>query len=396
MNTATEHYQLPRIRSLWLATTAETDFAPLSGNLSVDVAVIGAGIVGITSALILSEAGLRVALIEAERVAKGVSAYPSGKITSLHQVIYSYLISTFGQEKARQYAEANQSAIEKIASFVQEKKIPCDFVRKPAYTYAEKPEALEVVEKEVKAAQILGLPASFAGKVPLPFETQGAICLSNQAQFHPRKYLLALAKTIIDAGGQIYERTRALNIEEGEPCSIITGGGGIVKAREVIIASHTPFYDKAGFYSKRLFPMRTYMIAVRTQEPFPDGIFIGSDDFGHSLRSQQIDGSELVLIGGEDHPSDQVSNIDHYQALVSFANRIYPSPSIEYRWAGQYNETVDKVSYIGKFSSSSRHLFLATGFRGWGMTTGTAAAMILSDLILRGTSPWALVYDPAR
>ncbi len=392
----TERHQLTgRVRSLWLATTPDTNYSPLSQNLSVDVAVLGGGITGITSALLLTEAGLRVALIEASHIAGGVSAHTAGKITSLHQLRYSHLISAFGREKAQMYADANQAAIEQIDIWVKEKNISCDFLPESAFTYAESAEARLLVEEEVKAALDLKLPASFVEKVPVPFNTLGAIRFDHQAQFHPRKYLLALAKEIIAKGGGIYEKTRAVDIEEGVPYTVTTSGGKI-KARDVIISSHSPFYDKAGFYKAHLFPFRTYMIAARIKGTFPEGMFIGSDDFGYSLRSHKEGQTELVLIGGEDHPSGQPGGINHHQKLVKFAHTVYTSPSIEYRWAGQYNNTIDRVPYIGRFSPGNKHLFVATGYGGWGMTNGTAAGMIFRDLILQGQSRWAPIYDPAR
>jgi glycine/D-amino acid oxidase-like deaminating enzyme len=386
---------LPRAQSLWLATSPETDYPPLSGGLSADVAVLGGGIVGITAALLLRNAGLKVALVESNRIAQGVSGHTAGKITSLHQTIYSHLISAFGTEKARLYGEANQTAIETIAAWVQAKKIDCDFVRKLAYTYAESPEALEMVEQEVRSAQVLGLPASFADKLPLPFQTLGAVCFSSQAQFHPRKYLLSLALSFVNDGGLIFEKTRALDIAEGEPCQVVTDRGTL-KAKDIIISSHFPFYDRTGFYASHLFPQRTYMLAVQTNQPFPDGMFIGSNDWGHSLRSQPEAGTDLVLIGGEDHPVEQISNINHHQEMAKFAYEMFGSPDIKYRWAGSYNNTFDRVPYIGKLTSKTEHLFVATGFGGWGMTNGTVAGILLRDLVLRRPNPWSTVYDPAR
>lgn len=391
-----ERYGLAgRLRSYWLSTVPDTDYGSLEENLSVDVVVVGAGIVGISSALLLKEAGLDVALIDANRIAKGVSGHTAGKITSLHQVIYHYLISKFGFEKARMYADANQAAIEKIANWVEEINIPCDFVRKPAYTYARLKSAREIVEKEVRAAQSLNLPASFEENISLPFATYGAVCLKNQAQFHPRKYLLALAKSFLEKQGRIFEKTRALDIEENESRVVLTDKGP-VKAKNIIISSHFPFFDKEGFFAARLFPWVTYMEAMRIKELFPRAMFIGSDDYGHSFRTQPNEGGELVLVGGEDHPAGQSPASVHYESLAEFSRSIYDSPSIEYRWAGQYQNTVDRVPYIGRLPPAHKHIFLATGFGGWGMTTGTAAGIILKDLILGNPNPWAEVYDPSR
>ena len=191
-------YILPgRAESYWLATTPESSYPPLSGDIHIDVAILGGGIVGITTAFLLKEAGVSsVAVIEADRILKGVTGYTTAKITSQHGLIYDSLISKFGKEQAQQYADSNQAAVEKIASIVSSKGIACDFVRMPAYVYASSEESIVNIRNEVDAAQSLGLPASFESDLPLPFKTYGAVRFGNQAQFHPRKYLCALAKEI--------------------------------------------------------------------------------------------------------------------------------------------------------------------------------------------------------
>ncbi|NMA88136.1 MAG: FAD-binding oxidoreductase, partial [Methanoculleus bourgensis] len=176
--------------SYWVATSPETGFPPLDGHGRVDVTVIGGGIAGITTAFLLKRAGLTVALLDAGRIVKGATGYTTAKITSLHRLIYRDLIDRFGSTKARQYADANQAGIEMIASLVREYNIPCSFERKPAYTYAESEESRDSVAAEADAARSLHLPAAFVDDVPLPGRTYGAVILENQAQFHPRNYLL--------------------------------------------------------------------------------------------------------------------------------------------------------------------------------------------------------------
>ena len=187
---------------------------PLNTRTDVDAVVIGGGIAGISTALFLKQAGINVALIEADRIAKGVSGYTSGKITSQHILIYRYLIDKFGFDMAKQYADANQAAIEKIAGIIKTSRINCDFFRKTAYTYAETDETMEKLIDEAAAAKNLGLPAYLNEKVPIPIPAKGAVCFSGQAQFHPRKYLLKLAEMIPGDGSMVFENTRATGIKE--------------------------------------------------------------------------------------------------------------------------------------------------------------------------------------
>ena len=208
--------------SLWIATTPSTSFPPLSVDLEVDVAVVGAGITGITCALLLKRAGKSVALLEMKRVARGASGYTTAKLTSGHKLIYTALEERFGGERARLYAEANETAIGLIESLVTEYGIECDLERKPNYVYAEGDESASQIEQEAAAAQRAGLPASVVTETTLPFPVAAAVCLPDQAQFHPRKYLLALADRIPGDGSHVFEETRALDVIQGRPCVVET------------------------------------------------------------------------------------------------------------------------------------------------------------------------------
>ena len=191
--------------SLWVETGPEREFAPLQHDLTVDVAVLGAGITGTTAALLLSQAGVKVALIEAGRVGRGVTGYTTAKVTSLHGLTYAKLASSLGEEAARVYGEANEAGLALVARFVDELGIDCDFERRPAYTYTESREELDRIQEEVSIARQLGLPATYTESTDLPFAVAGAVRFDEQAQFHPVRYVAALANRISDAGSQVYE-----------------------------------------------------------------------------------------------------------------------------------------------------------------------------------------------
>ncbi|MBK9053696.1 MAG: FAD-binding oxidoreductase [Chloroflexi bacterium] len=236
--------------SLWLATTTEPNFPSLQSGLMVDVIIIGGGLVGLTAATLLKAEGKTVAVLEANRIVQGVTGYTTAKVTSLHSLIYDYLMGHFGEEKARAYANANQAAIEQIADLVHERQIDCDFTRTEAYTYTESDDEIDLLRDEVAAALKLGLPATFVTETPLPFPVKAAVRFDHQAQFHPRKYLLALAQQIPGEGSFIFEETRVVKLDEGEPC-VVTTEQGTIAAQAVIIASHFPFDDKV-LYASRL------------------------------------------------------------------------------------------------------------------------------------------------
>lgn len=381
----------------WLASTKKPEYPTLEEDISVDVAIVGGGMVGITSAYILKNKGLKVAIIEGHRIAQGTTGHTTAKITSQHGLIYDKLITKFSEEKAKQYANANEAAIDFIANLVQEKDIDCDFSRRPAYVYTQRDEYVKKIEKEVEAASKLGLKASYEATVPLPFQVKGAIKFADQAQFHPLKYLYKLAKEIPGDGSYIFELSKVLDIEEGETCKLLTSRGHKVTASQVIIASHFPFYDGFGMYFTKIHVEKSYVLGVKIRDKFPEGMFITAEEPGRSLRSQRYKDSEIILVGGEHHKTgSEIQTNIHYENLAKFAQESFDVQEILYRWSTQDCTTVDGLPYIGHLTSKTPNLFVATGFAKWGMTNSTVAANILADLITQGESPFAPVYDPAR
>jgi glycine/D-amino acid oxidase-like deaminating enzyme/nitrite reductase/ring-hydroxylating ferredoxin subunit len=382
--------------SLWLATTPETDFPAMAQDVTVDVAVIGGGIAGISTAFLLKQAGLTVAVVEAGRVVESVTGNTTAKITALHSLIYDHLISQFGEDGARQYADAQTAAIEKIASLVEENKISCDFRRTPAYTYTESEEDLDQIKAEVEAATKLGLPASYVETTPLPFPVKGAVKFDNQAQFHPRKYLLALVEKLPGDGHYVFEETRALEIEDGDPCRVKTNRGTIT-AKSVVVTTHFPLKDP-NIYFAAMHPGRSLVLGCRLNVPVPEGMYISTGEDMHSFRSNPSeDGGTIWMVGGEKFKTGQGGDIEErFKRLETYARGRFDVRSIEYRWATQDNFTVDRVPYIGKLSAGSKNLYVATGFCGWGMTNSHVAAMILSDAVHGHENPWASLFDPSR
>ena len=363
----------------------------------MDVAVIGAGFVGVTTAFLLKQAGFTVALIEADRVGRGVSGRTTAKITSLHRLIYAHLIAEYGEERARLYGEANQRAIDDIERIVREYGIDCDFVRLPFSTFAETDEDRKRVDEEVDAAQRLGLPAVFEGSVPLPVPSLGAVRFEHQAQFHPVRYVDALAKTIPGGGCSVYERSRVTSVDEGVPCRVSTTAG-LVKAADVVIATHFPIADTRGLYFARVFPDRHYVLGVRLPSPFPRGMYAGAGGDGYAYRAAPTpDGELLILTIGAHHKTGQgEDSLTYYQNGIMYARDRLQAQSIDYHWSTQDTRTRDRVPFIGRYGPASKHLYVATGLQSWGITTSMVAAHILTDLVARRENRWSAVFDPGR
>ena len=376
--------------SLWVDTTGGTSYPPLEPGAHYDVAVLGGGIAGLTTAYLLERQGARVAVIEAERVAAGVTAHTTAKVSSLQGTIYSTVESKFGPDGARLHGEANEAAKEWMAALVEELGIDCDWRRKPAFTYAEEESDRAKVEQEVEAAQRAGLPASYTEETDLPWPVEAAVRFENQAEFHPRKYLLPIAAAL----SHVFEQTRATAVASGTPNRIVTTRGELT-ADHVVVATHFPFLDRAGFFA-RMHPERSYALGIHVNGPSPQGMYLSTESPSHTVRSHPTADGEIVIAGGESHKVGQADEAECVQRLEAWAQARFDVRSIEYRWSTQDNMPVDSLPYVGRMLPFQRNIWVATGFMKWGLTGGTAAAMILSDLIAGRESPWADLYDATR
>ncbi|WP_434509711.1 FAD-dependent oxidoreductase [Desulfitobacterium sp. AusDCA] len=400
MTKKTEEYFTKPPQSYWMDSTTNIDYSALDKDIKVDVAIVGGGITGILCAYWLNKKGVKTAIIEADRILQGTTGHTTAKITSQHGLIYNKVQKQISEEFAKQYADANQTAIQMYESIAKEYNIECDLVSQSAYIYTLEDKYVDDIANEANIASSLGIKATYLDKIPLPFNIKAAVRFDNQAQFHPRKFLLALAGKITDNGVQIFEQSRIVDIEDNGDNGdyvLMTGRGTKVTAQRVIIASHYPFYNKHGMYFTRIYPERSYVVAIRMNENYPGGMYITAEEPGRSIRSQTSDQGELIFVGGEHHKTGQgADTIKHYEALADFAEQTFTVEDIPYRWSTQDCMTLDGLPYVGQFTSNTPGLYIATGFAKWGMTNSMASSMILSDLIIDGKSPWQDVYNPSR
>ncbi|HEX9063113.1 MAG TPA: FAD-dependent oxidoreductase [Clostridia bacterium] len=384
-------------QSYWMASSSTTGYPVLNEDLKVDVAIIGGGITGVLCAYLLNKEGLNVAVAEADRILQGTTGHTTAKITSQHGLIYSKIKDQISEEFARQYADANEASIRRFEKIANESKIECDFKPQSAYVYTLQDEYVDKIRDEVNVASTLGIKATFLDEIPLPFHVKAAVRFDGQAQFHPRKFLLALAEAVSKNGCKIFEQSRIVNIEEGNNYVLITDQGKRITAEKVIIASHYPCYNKPGLYFTRIYPERSYVVSIKAKENYPGGMYISAEEPARSLRSQSTSHGELIFIGGEHHKTGQGEDTTaHYEALVDFANENFTIEDIPYRWSTQDCMTLDGLPYVGRFTPDTPNMYIATGYGKWGMTNSMASAMILEDLIVKGESPWQDVYNPSR
>lgn len=373
------------MESIWSRTVKMRERE--SGKLPerAEAVVIGAGMAGILTALLLKERGINVIVLEAEYTGSGQTKGTTAKITAQHGLCYDRLIRDFGIERARQYAEANMEAIDGYRRIIRQGQKPfqvkgCGFRECGAYLYSRR--ETEALERELEAAGKLGITAHLIKKTELPFPVKAALEFPGQACFHPLRFLDAAAEDI-----PVMEHTRVIEVNGSE---VITGSGS-VEAEHVVFATHYPFINFPGCYFMKQHQERSYVIAYRNA-PFMEGMYYGIDPGGLSLRWAE----GCLLVGGEGHRTGEGGRGGRFACLSEAANELFPGCREEARWAAQDCMPVDGVPYVGRYSKLKPNWYVETGFHKWGMTGAMAAAMTVSGLIAEGKSPYEKVFSPMR
>ncbi|MFR0354911.1 FAD-dependent oxidoreductase [Streptomyces sediminimaris] len=384
--------------SYWLQTAPRGEPAPQpSGDITVEVAVIGGGIAGLSTAWELVRQGREVAVLEADRIAAGVTGHTTAKLSAQHTLVYDHLRRTRGPEGARLYARSQTAAIEHAAGIVDELGIDCEWEEASAFTYAEDRRRVGELRAEAEAAREAGLPADFVTESELPFPIAGAVRVTNQVQFHPCKYLLALAGDLRRRGGAVYEGTRVVGLSEGEPCVLRTDAGVSVRADEVVVATHYPVFDRALLFT-RLSPRRELVVAGTIEEErAPRDMHITPEQSTRSVRSAPYrDGTRLLVVTGEHITPGTADVEERFARLSAWAGDRFEGFTVTHRWATQDNDSTDSVPLVGPMRAGSDHTYVATGFGGWGLSGGIMAGRLISDLVHGREVEWAGLYDPRR
>jgi glycine/D-amino acid oxidase-like deaminating enzyme/nitrite reductase/ring-hydroxylating ferredoxin subunit len=373
-----------RGESIWTQAKEIKTNKSLPGDMTVEVAVIGAGLAGVLTAYMLQQKGISVVVLECYETGSGITKNTTAKITSQHGLIYQKLLRYKGEERAKAYAMANQMAVQKYEDMIQQHHIECDFNKLPNYIYTLDNE--NRIQQEIQAVKRIGLPASLTWETRLPFPVKAAICFEQQAQFHPIKFLDGVARTLT-----VYEHTKVMEIQKDG--MIITDKGN-VKAKSIVITTHYPFINFPGLYFLKLHQEREYLAAIEGcgENSFLDGMYLDADPHGFTFRNHQ----NYLLLGSGSHRAGKQNPEDSYVKIEEAAKKWYPGSKIKYTWSNQDCMTPDGIPYIGRYSASTPNLYVATGFNKWGMTSSMAAAEIISDMICKIPNKYEKVFKPNR
>ena len=385
--------------SLWIENTKNnTKFPKLEKDIETEVCVIGAGLLGLTTAYYLCKNNITVTVVEAEsEIGLKVSGNTTGKITSQHGLYYEHLIKDYGEKFAWKYWEANEKAITDIKNIIDENNIECDFSWQDSYVYTTLQDEVSKVKDEVEAVKRIGGKAEFVTKTDLPFTIQGAIKFSNQAQFDARKYMLGLANQITKQNWQIYVETRVQDIaKKGKEYVLITKNANI-KAKKVVIATHYPFISAPGFYFLKMYQSTSYGLAVDTKTNLFDGMYINVKEPIYSFRTATYNGKKVLVVVGADHKTGEtIENDNNYAILEKRVKELYPQSEILFRWNTEDCIGLDKIPYIGEFSTIMPNVYVGTGFKKWGITSSNVAARIITDKILGKNNKYADIFNSKR
>lgn len=379
--------------SAWLADAHLAPRPALAGDLEADVVVAGAGIAGLTTALLAQRDGADVIVLEGHRLGGGSTGRSTGKVTSQHGLFAASLVARHGEAAARVYAEANQAAVEMVARLVAELDIACHFERTDAWIWTTDSARVQELREEAETAARLGLPAEFATTSPLPFPVAAAVRFTDQVQIDPALYAGGLADAFEAAGGRIFEHSRVMSVHDGAGVAMKTVGG-TVRAAHGVVTTLLPIVDIGAFFAKSS-PSRSYGIAVTLADPPPEGMHISVDAATRSTRAWQGAEHGMVVVG-EGHPTGHGDELEaHYDALEHWAREHFDVIGVHHRWSAQDYRTIDQLPYVGR-CPRTRHVLTATGFAKWGLSNGTAAAMMLTDMLAGRDNPWLATFDATR
>lgn len=360
-----------------------------------DAVVVGAGITGITTALLLQRSGLSCVIVEAQLPGFGTTGGTSAHLNTFFDASYPEVESDFGKQGSKLLAQAGKEALNMIRAFVKELNIDCQLEDKSAWLYAESKQESKQLQRILEASKAVGIKVDPTNEnlVPVPFDS--VICFQGQGQFHPLKYISALLTEFIRLGGVLQADTVVSDSSFQNQVYSLTTAKGFIHAKNLIYATHIP--PGLNSMSFKNAPYRSYVLALRLKDNnYPQGLAYDMQEPYHYYRTQEIDGEPYLIVGGQDHKTGHGDPELAFKALEDYVCQYYQVESVDYRWSSQYYVPVDGLPYIGQLPGAAKGTFMATGFNGNGMTFGTLSAQIICALILKKESPYTSLFNPSR
>ncbi len=368
--------------------------APLRGSVEVDIAIIGAGIVGTVAARLLKDRGLRVALIEAGRAGHGVTGRSTAKVTAQHSVFLQRIEHEHGGDTASAYAQANRAGVALIADLARRHTLACDLEPAESWVYALTDDGARQLEEERAAGERAGLLMEIAHDTELPYRVRAALRLADQFQFQPVDFIARLAATLPGDGSFVFEHSLATDWSQTR----VSTADGSINAEGVIMATHLPLGQVGRFHAHTRPHMHAVMAVPVESDRAPAGMYISVDEPKRSLRSHRRENGDtmLILTGPTFKHGDAASAKDGFAELEEFAREHFGYAGEGYRWTNEDYEPRDGLPYVGWSGSAGNSLLVATGFDAWGLSNGAAAGLILADLCEERPNEWASCYDASR
>ena len=386
--------------SVWMATADTPSQPQLQENIRTDVCIVGAGISGLTTAYLLTQEGRSVVVLDDGPIGGGMTGRTTAHLTNAFDDRYFEVEKLHGEEGARLTAASHTEAIDKVEEIVRKEQIDCGFARVDGFLFAPPPDNEELLDKELAAARRAGLTdVEKVTRAPCdPFDTGPALRFPRQAQFHPLTYLSGLTRVVRRNGGRLFNQTHATTIEGGENARVETSHGPVVTCDVIVVATNTPVNDRVAIHTKQA-PYVTYVIgAAVPKDSIMHALYWDTLHPYHYIRLLTLKDHDVLIVGGEDHKTGQADDCaDRYSRLEQWTRERFPQAgAIEFRWSGQVMEPADYLAFIGKNPLDSDNVFIATGDSGQGITHGTIAGILLTDLIQGRRNPWEDIYSPSR
>lgn len=395
-----------RTVSVWMATASLPPFGPLQANEHADVCVIGAGIAGLSVAYFLAKTGKSVIVLDDGPIASGETERTTAHLSTALDDRYVGLERVHGERGARLAAESHAVAIDTIERIVTEERIDCDFARLDGYLFNDPDGAPDLLERELEAAHRAGLEdVELVERAPLiSYHTGQALLFPRQGQLHPLKYLAGLALAIVRRGGRIFVDTHATGVHGGASPRVTTRDGKRIACRAIVVATNTPINDRIAIHTRQT-AYRTYVVGLTVPVgTVPKVLYWDTADPYHYVRLQPAlpngpkPSRDLLIVGGEDHRTGQANDAElRFGRLEQWTRARFPmAADVRFRWSGQVMEPTDGLAFIGHSPVDEPNVYIATGDSGHGMTHGTIAGLLLTDLIEGRANRWESLYDPSR